>query len=60
MFLLSKVNTWIMLYIYYSNFEFVKNVEMHLINIYLYVFQGHIYVFYKKFRETKISLFNSY
>ena len=53
MFLLSKVNTWVMLYIYYSNFEFVKNVEMHLINIYLYVFKDTFMYFIKNLERQR-------
>lgn len=52
MFLLSKVNTWVMLYIYYNNFEFVKNVEMHLINVYLYVFKD-IFMYFIKILERQ-------
>ena len=55
MFLLSKLNTWVMLYMYYTNFDFVNNVEMHLINIYLYVFKDLFMYFINRIEQNRFN-----
>jgi len=55
MFLLSKLNTWVMLYMYYTNFDFVNNVEMHLINIYLYVFKDLFMYFINRMEQNRFN-----